>query len=266
MWLVSGKEVRLSRITRRGRMLCIPMDHSLAAGPIRGLEEPEETITQVARGGATAFLAEKGIIRSLRRPAQIGMIVQLSASTSLGLAPNRKVLIGSVEESLRLGADAVTIHVNIGGKEEAEMLQQLGMVSDECDKHSVPFIAMMYPRGENIKDPSDPQIVAHVARIGAEAGADIVKTVYTGSLETFGEVVRKCPVPVVLAGGSKAESDEALLRLTEGVMQAGAMGVTYGRNVFQHPNPLLITRALKRIVIDRASAEEAMEVFKSGPA
>lgn len=261
--MVSGKETRLSRITRNGRMLCIPMDHSLTVGPIAGLEDPEETINQVARGGATAFLAQKGVIKALSKPSSIGAIVQMSASTTLGTAPNRKVLIATVKESIRLGVDAISIHVNIGGKEEPEMLEQLGMVSDECDSYSIPFVAMMYPRGENIKDPSLPEIVAHVARVGAEAGADIVKTVYTGSPDTFRDVVRKCPVPVVLAGGSKADSDEALLRMTYDVMKTGAMGVTYGRNVFQHQNPMLITRALKKVVIDRATVEEAMEVFKS---
>ncbi|MDG6926272.1 MAG: class I fructose-bisphosphate aldolase family protein [Nitrososphaerota archaeon] len=260
--MVSGKQVRLSRITRNGRMLCIPMDHSLTIGPVAGLEDPEDTINKVARGGATAFLAQKGILKHLSKPVSIGSIVQMSASTTLGMAPNRKILIATVAECLRLGADAISIHVNIGGKEEPEMLQQLGMVSDECDSHSVPFVAMMYPRGENIKDPSDPEVVAHTARIGAEAGADIVKTVYTGNPETFREVVRRCPAPVVLAGGSKADSDEALLRMTEQVMKAGAMGVTYGRNVFQHNDPMLITRALKRVVVDKASVEEAMEVFK----
>jgi len=247
-------------------MLCIPMDHSLTVGPIAGLEDAEETIGQVARGGATAILAHKGIIRSLRKPVPSGMIVQLSASTTLGTAPNRKVLVASVPESLRLGADAISIHVNIGGKEEPEMLQQLGMISDECEAQSVPFIAMMYPRGENVRDPSDPDVVAHVARIGAEAGADIVKTVYTGSPETFRSVVRRCPVPVVLAGGSKSDSDEALLRMTRDTMEAGAMGVTYGRNVFQHKSPFLITRALRRVVVDRATVEEAMEVLKPASA
>ena len=264
--MVSGKQFRLSRITRGGRMLCIPMDHSLALGPIKGLEVTEETMEKVARGGATAVLAQKGVIRSLRRPVQTGLIVQLSASTTLGMAPNRKVLIGTVPEAVRLGVDAVSIHVNIGGKEEPEMLQQLGMVSDECDSWSVPFIAMMYPRGENVKDPSDPEVVAHVARIGAEAGADIVKTVYTGSVETFRDVVRRCPVPVVLAGGSKAESDESLLRLAQDAMKAGAMGVTFGRNVFQHGDPLAITRALKRVVIDGSSVEEATREVPIGAA
>jgi fructose-bisphosphate aldolase / 2-amino-3,7-dideoxy-D-threo-hept-6-ulosonate synthase len=261
--LVFGKQVRLSRITKNGKMLCIPMDHSLTVGPIPGLEDIEQTIIQVARGGATSFLVQKGIIRALKKPVPIGMIIQLSASTSLGMAPNRKVLIASVEESIRLGVDAISIHVNIGGKEEPEMLQQLGMVADSCDEYQIPFIAMMYPRGENIKDPSDPEVVAHVARIGAEAGADIVKAVYTGSPETFAQVVRKCPVPVVLAGGSKIDSDLDLLRMTSGVMKAGAMGVTYGRNVFQHKSPGLIVRALRRVVIDKATPEEAMEVLKT---
>ena len=144
------------------------------------------------------------------------------------------------------------------------MLEQLGTVADTCDEFQVPFIAMMYPRGENIKDPSDPVIVAHAARIGADAGADIVKTVYTGSPDTFHDVVRKCPVPVVLAGGARAETDEQVLQLASDAMVAGAMGVTFGRNIFQHRNPTLMVRALRRIVIDRGSVAEAMEVIRSG--
>jgi fructose-bisphosphate aldolase / 2-amino-3,7-dideoxy-D-threo-hept-6-ulosonate synthase len=260
--MVSGKQVRLARITRSGRMLCIPMDHSFTVGPVAGLEDPEEMILQVSRGGATSFLVHKGVIKALKRPPSIGMIMHASASTSLGLAPNRKVMIASVREAVRLGADAVSIHVNIGSKEEPEMIEQLGTTSDECDSMQLPFVAMMYPRGENIKDASDPETVAHVARIGAEGGADIVKTVYTGSYETFKEVVRKCPAPVVLAGGSKVDSELELLKMTSDVMRAGAMGVTFGRNVFQHANPTQMVRALKRIVIDRSSVEDAMEVFK----
>jgi fructose-bisphosphate aldolase / 2-amino-3,7-dideoxy-D-threo-hept-6-ulosonate synthase len=264
--LVFGKQVRLGRITKHGRMLCIPMDHSFTVGPVAGLEEPEEMIIKVAKGGATAFLVHKGIIKALRKPAGIGMIMHVSASTQLSLAPNRKMLSASVLEGVRLGADAISIHVNMGSKEEPEMLEQLGVVADQCDDYQVPFIAMMYPRGENIKDPSDPEVVAHVARVGAESGADIVKTVYTGDTESFREVVRKCPVPVVLAGGAKVATDAEILKLAHDVMEAGAMGVTFGRNVFQHRDPTLIVRALKRIVIDRNSVEEAMEVMSAANA
>jgi fructose-bisphosphate aldolase / 2-amino-3,7-dideoxy-D-threo-hept-6-ulosonate synthase len=259
--LVFGKQVRLDRITRKGRMLCIPMDHSFTIGPVAGLENPEEMIVKVAKGGATAFLVHKGIIKAMRKPAGIGMIMHVSASTHLSPTPNRKMLCSSVLEGVRLGADAISIHVNMGSKEEPEMLEQLGVVADQCDDYQVPFIAMMYPRGENVKDPSDPDVVAHVARVGAESGADIVKTVYTGDPESFREVVRKCPVPVVLAGGAKVATDAEILKLAADVMEAGAMGVTFGRNVFQHSHPTLMVRALRRIVIERGSVEEAMEVM-----
>jgi fructose-bisphosphate aldolase/2-amino-3,7-dideoxy-D-threo-hept-6-ulosonate synthase len=260
--MVTGKQVRLGRITKNGRMLCIPMDHSFTIGPVAGLENPEETIVKVAKGGATAFLVHKGIIKALRKPAGIGMIMHVSAS----LAPNRKMICSSVLEGVRLGADAISIHVNMGSKEEPEMLEQLGMVSDQCDDYQLPFIAMMYPRGENIKDPSDREVVAHVARVGAESGADIVKTVYTGDPESFREVVRKCPVPLVLAGGAKVGTDAEVLKLAYDVMEAGAMGVTFGRNVFQHRDPTRIVRALRRIVVERSSVEEAMEVMSAANA
>ncbi len=261
--MASGKSVRLSRITARGKMLCIPMDHSMTDGPVRGLETPELMVRSVAKGGATAFLAHKGILKALAEPPGIGMILHLSASTSIGPSPNRKVLISSVMEGVRLGADAVSVHLNIGSQEEPEMLMQLGTVADECDSYQLPLIAMMYPRGEGIRGPPGTDTIAHVARIGAEAGADIVKTVYTGSAETFREVVEKCPVPVVLAGGARVNSDRGLLELADSVMQAGAMGVTFGRNVFQHENPTAMVRALRKVVIDGGKVDEGMEVLGS---
>jgi fructose-bisphosphate aldolase/2-amino-3,7-dideoxy-D-threo-hept-6-ulosonate synthase len=245
-------------------MLCIPIDHGLTNGPIRGLEEPGKMISVFAKGGATAVLMHKGVIKSLSTPPTTGLILHLSASTSLGMAPNRKMLITSVEEGVRLGADAISLHINIGSKEEPEMLEQLGRVADSCDEFHMPFMAMMYPRGENIKDSSDAEVVAHVARIGAEAGADIVKTVYTGNSETFREVIRKCPVPVVVAGGPKMETDREVLKVADDVMKAGAMGVAFGRNIFQHPNPELMVRALREITVDRQSLNKALEVLTNG--
>jgi len=261
--MVFGKQVRLDRITKNGRMLCVPMDHGLSNGPMAGIEQPWKTITQVARGGATAILVHKGVIRALPKVPQTGIILHLSASTSLGPAPNRKVLITSVEEGVRLGADGISVHINIGSKEEPEMLQQLGAVADACDEYQMPFIAMMYPRGENIKNASDTDTVSHVARIGAEAGADVVKTVYTGDEASFGEVVRRCPVPIVLAGGPKSDSEIEVLKMAESAMKAGAMGVTFGRNIFQNRNPVLMVKALRKVVVDRRSAEDALEVLKA---
>jgi len=257
--MVFGRDIRLARILNDGKMLCIPMDHGISNGPIKGLEDIHSIIYQCSSAGLTCVLVNKGIIKSMPRPPNIGLIAHFSASTSIGPAPNRKILIGSVEEAIRLGADAVSLHINIGSKEEPEMLQKLGMISDKCDEWSVPLVAMMYPRGENIKNPHDPDIVAHAARVGAEAGADVVKAVYTGDAESFKRVVRSCPVPIVIAGGPKASTDREILEMCEGAMMAGAKGVTFGRNIFQHRNPPAIVRALYKIIIEKRNVREAMK-------
>lgn len=256
--MVFGREVRLSRLLRDGKMLCIPMDHGISNGPMPGLEDIHGMIYQCEDAGLTSVLINKGIARSMPRPTRVGLIVHVSGSTSLGPAPNKKVLMGSVEEAVRLGADGVSVHINIGAKEEPEMLVILGHVADQCDKWFMPFIAMMYPRGENIKNPHDPVIVAHTARVGAEAGADIVKTVYTGDPDTFRGVVKSCPVPIVIAGGPKAKTDEEVLEMTYGAMEAGSIGVTFGRNIFQHKNPTGMCRALAKVIFEKASVKEAM--------
>ena len=257
--MVFGRDIRLARILNEGKMLCIPMDHGISNGPIKGLEDIHSVIYECSSAGLTCVLVNKGIIKSMPRPPNIGLIAHFSASTSIGPAPNRKILIGTVEEAIRLGADAVSLHINIGSKEEPEMLQKLGIISDKCDEWSVPLVAMMYPRGENIKNPHDPEIVAHAARVGAEAGADVVKTVYTGDPASFRRVVRGCPVPIVIAGGPKGNTDREILEMCEGAMMAGAKGVTFGRNIFQHKNPPTIVRALYKIIIEKRNVREAMK-------
>jgi fructose-bisphosphate aldolase/2-amino-3,7-dideoxy-D-threo-hept-6-ulosonate synthase len=238
--MVTGREVRLSRILRDGKMLCIPMDHGISSGPIAGIDDIHRMIYICEDAGLTSVLVNKGIVKSMPRPSRVG------------------VLAGSVEDAIRLGADGVSLHINIGAKEEPEMLIKLGSISAECLKWNMPLIAMMYPRGENIKNPHDPDIVAHTARVGAELGADIVKTVYTGDPDSFKRVVKGCPVPIVIAGGPKASSDEEVLEMTKGAMEAGAVGVTFGRNIFQHRNPPAMVRALAKVIFENASIKEAL--------
>jgi fructose-bisphosphate aldolase/2-amino-3,7-dideoxy-D-threo-hept-6-ulosonate synthase len=261
--MVFGRDIRLNRILKDGKMLCIPMDHGISNGPIQGLEDIHTLIYKCQNAGLTCVLVNKGIIRSLPTSTSIGLIVHLSGSTSLGPAPNRKMLMGSVEEAIRLGADAVSVHINIGAKEEPEMLYKLGLISDKCDEWSMPLVAMMYPRGENIKNQYDPETVAHTARIGAEAGADIVKSVYTGDSSSFKRVIKSCPVPVVIAGGPKANTDKEIVHMCYGAMEAGAIGVTFGRNIFQHKNPPAIVHALRRVILDGESPSEALTSLDS---
>ena len=181
-----------------------------------------------------------------------------SASTKLAHDPNNKVQVARVGEAVRLGADAISVHINVGGSErEPEMLEKLARVAEECDALGMPLLAMMYPRGKNVPNGMDADALAHVARVGAELGADIVKCPYSGDSESFRKVVEGCPVPVVIAGGPKCESDRDVLEMVKGAMEAGAAGVSLGRNVFQHPRPGAMVRALRAVIMDGAGVEEA---------
>ncbi|MHC1635228.1 MAG: 2-amino-3,7-dideoxy-D-threo-hept-6-ulosonate synthase [Candidatus Methanospirareceae archaeon] len=261
-----GKRIRLERIVDRksGRTVIVPMDHGVTSGPIEGLIDMKKAVDAVAEGGANAVLLHKGIVIAGHRGygKDIGLIIHLSASTSLGPDPLNKVMVTTVEEAIRLGADAVSLHVNVGADNEAEMLYLLGETARECGKWGLPFLAMMYPRGKKIKDEHDVEMVKHAARVGAELGADIVKTNYTGDPDSFKEVVRSCPVPVVIAGGPKMSTDEEVLRMVEEAISAGAAGVSIGRNIFQHKDPTKMTKAIAMIVHEGASAKEAGEILK----
>ncbi len=261
-----GKMVRIERIMDRDsrNLVVIPMDHGISIGPTKGLLKMADTINRIAEGGANAVLLHKGMVKHGYRGygRDIGLILHVSASTSLAPDPNEKVTVCEVEEAIRLGADAVSIHVNIGSETEPEQLMQLGYLAQRCDYWGMPLLAMMYPRGKNIKNPHDPAVVAHASRAGAELGADVIKTNYTGDPDSFKDVVEGCPVPVIIAGGPKVETDLDLLEMIEGAMEAGARGVAIGRNVFQHDDPTLITRAICMIVHEGASAKEANEMLK----
>jgi len=261
-----GKRVRIERIMDRdsGNTVIIPLDHGISLGPVKGLANLADMVDKVAKGGANAVLQQKGMVRHGHRGygMDVGLIVHMSASTSLGPDPNNKVQVCCVEEALKMGADAVSVHINVGSETEADQLKILGSVAESCDFWGMPLIAMMYPRGSKISNPNDPEVVALAARAGAELGADIVKTNYTGDEETFREVVGGCPVPVVMAGGPKTETDLEFLQMIEGAMAAGGRGVAIGRNVFQHDDPTKMTRAISAIVHHGKSAEEAAGILR----
>jgi len=123
--MVSATQIRLNRILKKGRMLCIPMDHGISNGPIEGLEDPASIIYKCEGHGLTSVIINKGILKTLPKPTKVGILVHFSSSTSLSLTPNRKMLTGTVKEAVAMGADGVSLHINIGGKEEPEMLEQL---------------------------------------------------------------------------------------------------------------------------------------------
>ena len=261
-----GKKIRLERIIDRDsrKTVIIPMDHGVTVGPIEGLADMRTTIGKVVAGGANAILMHKGIVRAGHRGTgrDVGLIIHLSGGTSLSPDPNAKELVCTVEEAIKLGADAVSVHINLGAETDREMLKQLGQISERCLEWQMPLVAMMYTRGPKIQDEYDVQNVKQAARVGAELGADIVKVVYTGSVESFAGVVEGCPVPVVIAGGAKMRIDEEIFNMVDGSLQAGATGVSIGRNAFQHDDPTKMVQALSKMVHHNASVDEAIQTLK----
>jgi fructose-bisphosphate aldolase/2-amino-3,7-dideoxy-D-threo-hept-6-ulosonate synthase len=192
----------------------------------------------------------------------IGLILHLSASTSLNPDPNNKVLVNSVERAIKMGADGVSIHVNIGADNESDMLRDFGYVANQCMEWGMPLLAMMYPRGKKIKKETELEVVKLAARAGAELGADIIKTSYTGDPDSFAKVVEGCPAPVIIAGGEKMETDKDVLEMVYWSIQAGGKGVSIGRNIFQHHNPYKIVKAIYSIVFEGAKVSEAMKILE----
>ena len=255
-----GKKIRIERIMNRdsGKTVIVPMDHGVTIGPIQGLINMHATINAVAVGGANAIVIHKGLVGAGHRQSgkDIGLIIHLSGSTQMAPDPTSKTLVCTVEEAIKLGADAISIHVNLGAEDERSMLKDLGRIAKEAMEWGMPLLAMMYTRGPKVQNEFDVKWVKHAARVGAELGADIVKVVYTGSPESFREVVEGCFVPVVIAGGEKMGNDEDILEMVRGAMAAGGAGVSIGRNVFQHKDPGKIVQTISRIVHCGGMAEE----------
>ena len=237
------------------------MDHGLTLGPIKGIERNlGEIVNKIALGGANAVLGHIGIPLYGHRGygPDIGLILHLSGSTSLSPESNYKVLVNNVLEAVKLGADGVSLHINIGTKNDPEMLEILGNISRECREFGMPLLAMMYPRGENIENEYDVQVVKIAARVAAELGADLVKTNWTGDPDSFKEVVTGCMAPVIIAGGAKASVRE-LLEVTKQSIEVGGAGVAYGRNVFQAEDPTKVVKALYLVVHKNYEVSEAIK-------
>lgn len=259
---MAGKQIRMAKImdVEQRRAVIVPMDHGLSMGPVSGLVDMDRALDDAGRGGADAVVIHKGLVSAGQRNLyrDVGLIVHLSGSTGLCGNPLAKAMVCSVEEAIMLGADAVSVHVNLGNEWEKEMIGHLSQAAYDADKWGMPLLAMIYVRGENIRDEYDPLLIKHAARLGAELGADLVKVPYTGDVASFSEVTRGCPAPVVIAGGAKMDTDRDVLDMVHGAVQAGAAGLSIGRNVFQHENPAAMITAMKSIVYDGKSVDAAL--------
>jgi len=259
--MTAGKSARLERLGTGGRYVIVPMDHGITLGAVDGLVDLENTVAGITRGGADAVLTQRGVADRVHPNLNgAGYIVHLNGSTSIGPDENDKRPTATVEDAIRAGADAVSFHINVGSEYEPDQITQLAEVTSEAERLGLPVLAMTYARGHDVRD-DDPEAFAedlgHAVRLGEELGADIMKTAYSGSPETFERVVESTDKPVVIAGGAKG-TDEATLEMVGGAMAAGAAGISMGRSIFQHEEPEAITSAVASVVHDGASARDAL--------
>jgi DhnA family fructose-bisphosphate aldolase class Ia len=228
-----GKQLRLKRIFPGDRRLfSVPLDHSVSMGPIDGLEETPTLVAELERAGVDLVIVTKGAVRGLvpvLTPHTL-LGIHVSASTSLNPNSNHKVLAGTAEEAIALGADVLSVQVNFGIPQEGEMLRDLGIAADQCRTVGLPLLCMAYVKKP---DGGTPDQLRHACRAAADLGADIVKTSYPGSLEEYRKLVRTTPAPLLLGGGNRLDDDTAFLDLVRETVAAGAAGICIGRNLFQ---------------------------------
>jgi DhnA family fructose-bisphosphate aldolase class Ia len=247
--MMIGTPIRLRRIFPPGgrRLFAVPLDHSVSMGPIPGLETTAPLAEELQEAGVDLLIAPKGAVRELASVLRPGTLlaVHLSASTSLGTEPDHKVLVGSAAEAVALGADLASVQVNFGVPGEGAMLRDLGLAVDQCRALGLPLLCMAYfkgPGGGGLEE------LRHACRACADLGADILKTSYPGSSAALTELFRSTPVPVLLGGGERAGTDDALLARVREVVQAGGRGICIGRNLFQRRPLLPLARRIAEVL------------------
>lgn len=243
-----GKKVRLCRVLggSRHRALVVAFDHALVLGPIPGTEDPLGQIHRFAKAEVDAVLLNLGLIRQFadsplesHLPALIARIdwtTVWSAISNNGKGELRSSLLARPEDALRHGADAVLTYMVVGTGDadfESKEVARTAEVARECERVGIPLMVESLARGKNVQNPGDPKWLNLHTRMAAELGADAVKTDYTGDPISMKSVIRGCPIPILVLGGTRQGSDEEALQMIRDAARAGAAGVFFGRNVFQ---------------------------------
>lgn len=257
-----ARALRLRRLHRHGdqNLLVVPLDHSVTDGPIPVDGPVDELIGRLTGSGIDAVVLHKGSLRHIDpgRFAGTSLIVHLSASTVRAPDPDAKYLVASVEEAMRCGADAVSVHVNVGSRAEPAQVADLAAVAEACDRWNMPLLAMMYPRGPRVENPADPELVAHAVTLAVDLGADLVKTVYPGSPAAMADIARLSPVPVLVAGGPRLATADEVLAFVQETLLGGARGVAMGRNIFTARDPGAMARRIADVVHGPLAATTAV--------
>ena len=250
---------RLSRLIQSdGHCMFLPIDHGYFQGPTSRLEKPGETIRPLVPYADGLFVT-RGVLRACVPPDNSPpVILRVSGGTSVvGKDLAHESLTTSVQEAIRLNVAAVGMSIFIGSDYEYDSLVNLGKLVDECETNGIPVMAVTAVGRELEK--RDARYLGLCCRIAAEFGAKVVKTYWC---EEFDKVVEGCPVPIVMAGGPKCETEQEVFEFVHDGMQKGAIGLNLGRNVWQHPHPVPVMKGLRAIVHEKADVKAAMDIYE----
>ena len=256
-----GMKNRLSQIIKPdGKCLFMPIDHGYFLGPTSKLEKPGETIKPLLPYSDALFVT-RGVLRSCVPPDNtVPIILRVSGGTSIvGKDLANECITTSIEEAIRLNVSAVGLSVFIGSDYERQTLQNLAELVNEAEGYGIPVMAVTAVGKELQK--RDARYLSLCCRIAAELGAKVVKTYWC---ENFDKVVNSCPVPVVVAGGPKTETDVEVLEFVHDGMKRGAIGVNLGRNIWQNQHPVPMIKAIRAIIHENATVKEANKIYESG--
>ncbi len=253
-----GMKNRLSRLIQSdGHCMFLPIDHGYFQGPTRKLEKPGETIAPLAQYADGLFVT-RGVLRSCIDPANSPpVILRVSGGTSIiGKDLSHEALTTSIQEAIRCNATAVGMSIFVGSEYEYDSLVNLGKLVNQCEDYGIPVMAVTAVGKELEK--RDARYLGLCCRIAAEFGAKVVKTYWC---EDFDQVTNGCPVPVVMAGGPRCETEVEVFEFVYDGMHKGAIGVNLGRNIWQHQYPGPVMKALRAIIHEGASVKDAKEIY-----
>ncbi len=252
-----GMKNRLSRIfdPASGNTVMLAFDHGYFQGPTTGLERVDITIRPLAPY-ADALMCTRGVLRSLIHPETADAVVlRASGGPSILKDLSHEYLAMDVEEALRLNASAVAVQVFIGGEHETQSVINMTSMVDACNRYGIPVLGVTAVGTQMTRDA---RYIGLATRILAELGATIVKTYY---VDDFEQVTAACPVPIVMAGGKKLPELDAL-QMARDAIDRGASGVDMGRNVFQSDDPVAMIQAVRKVVHEKATAQEAHDYYR----
>ena len=252
-----GQANRLSRILKppAGRTVMLAVDHGYFLGPTGGLEEPAKTIAPLLPY-ADSLMLTRGVLRtSVPANAEVPIVLRVSGGASILRELSHEGITVAVEDAIRLNASAMTMSIFVGADGERQTLLNLAKLVDAGERYGIPVLAVTAVGKDMVRDA---RYLGLCCRIAAETGAHAVKTYYC---EGFEEVVRATPVPIVVAGGKKTPERDAL-SLAWNAVHAGASGVDMGRNIFQSDCPVGMIRAVRAVVHEGLSVDEAYAAFE----